>query len=125
MTQRSKILRSFLGKFSKNLEFVYSFLSPGEDEYQPKGTAFIEVEDDINPFLSGVRLTIIPSGVSLNTNLKNLSGGQKALGGFAYYMAIAITTKAKLVVLDEVDASMDSITKTHMLKFIDFIKKGK
>lgn len=71
------------------------------------GTAFLDLEDTEDPFNGGVRFTAMPP-LKRFFDVNQLSGGERTLAAIALIFAVQAYQRPPFLVLDEVDASLDT-----------------
>lgn len=101
-----------LRRLEKNFKEIFSSLST-------KGEAFLELENQENPFNGGVNITVKIAG-NKYMDIKSLSGGEKTLTALAFIFAIQEHEPASFYLFDEVDAALD---KHNSEKLADLIAK--
>ncbi|MGM5487834.1 MAG: chromosome segregation protein SMC [Nanobdellota archaeon] len=96
--KKSRFLETF-AKVNDHFSTIFEKLSS-------KGEAYLEIEDEENPFESGMIVRVKLSG-SKYMDLRSLSGGEKTLTALAFIFAIQECEPATFYILDEVDAALD------------------
>ncbi|PIZ56912.1 chromosome segregation protein SMC, partial [Candidatus Woesearchaeota archaeon CG_4_10_14_0_2_um_filter_57_5] len=103
----------FMGTFEKlNSQFMAFF-----QELSPKGEAFLEVENPVDPFLEGVTFKVRITGNKF-LDIRSLSGGEKTLTSLAFLFAIQEFEPASFYVMDEVDAALDNLNSEKLAKLV-------
>mmetsp|Transcript_10485 Transcript_10485/g.23833 ORF Transcript_10485/g.23833 Transcript_10485/m.23833 type:complete len:1232 (+) Transcript_10485:70-3765(+) len=113
---------AFLGCFRKvasEINGVYRHLTsnsagPGIDG----GSAFLDLEDIEEPFLGGVKFSVMPP-LKRYVEMGQLSGGERALAAMALLFAVYAYQQPPVLVLDEVDAPLDASNVDAVAKFLE------
>jgi chromosome segregation protein len=95
---------------NENFQAVYKDLSTG-------GLAYMELEDEANPFEGGLILKAQPPGKKV-TRLDALSGGEKSLTSMAFIFAIQRYDPSPFYYFDEVDQNLDAVNSELLAKMI-------
>lgn len=95
---------------NENFAAVYKDISMG-------GQAFMELENDANPFEGGLILKAQPPGKKV-TRLDSLSGGEKSLTSMAFIFAIQRYDPSPFYYFDEVDQNLDAVNSELLAKMI-------
>ncbi|GFE53668.1 structural maintenance of chromosome 1 [Babesia ovis] len=102
---------------------IYRSLSAqdGNDE-TTGGTAFLTLDDDVSgsvsePFLCSIRYNTMPP-MKKFLDLSLQSGGEKALSSLALLLALHSFRRSPFVVLDEIDANLDSMKVSNLVSFL-------
>ncbi|MDO8740100.1 MAG: chromosome segregation protein SMC [Candidatus Woesearchaeota archaeon] len=82
-----------------------------------KGDAFLELENEQNPFEGGVKIKVRIIGNKF-LDIRSLSGGEKTLTALAFIFSIQEHQPASFYVLDEVDAALDKHNSEKFAKLI-------
>ena len=82
-----------------------------------KGDAFLQVENEENPFEEGVMIKVRLSGNKF-MDITGLSGGEKTLTALAFIFAIQEHQPASFYLFDEVDAALDKKNSQKLAEFI-------
>lgn len=81
------------------------------------GTAYLHVEDQNEPYLSGIKFTAMPPAKRFR-DMDQLSGGEKAVAALALLFAIHKYKAVPFFIMDEVDADLDSTNVKRVAKYI-------
>eukprot|EP00371_Babesia_bovis_P001743 XP_001610390.1 structural maintenance of chromosome 1-like protein [Babesia bovis T2Bo] len=86
------------------------------------GSAFLTLDDDISgsvsePFLCSIRYNTMPPAKKF-LDLSLQSGGEKALSSLALLLALHSFRRSPFVVLDEIDANLDSSKVRNLVSFL-------
>ncbi|HUR62610.1 MAG TPA: chromosome segregation protein SMC [Candidatus Thermoplasmatota archaeon] len=95
---------------NENFAAVYGLLSAG-------GQAYMEFEDDADPFQGGLILKAQPMGKKV-TRLDALSGGEKSLTSMAFIFALQRYDPSPFYYFDEVDQNLDAVNSELLAKMI-------
>lgn len=110
--------------FLKTFEKINEYFKEIFKKLAPKGEAFLELEDEENPFNGGLKLQ-----VRLNKSnfieLRSLSGGEKALTALSFLFALQEYEPSGFYILDEVDAPLDPMNSKELGRWIkEYSKKA-
>ena len=92
--------------FMKTFTVVNSQFQDFFSQLSSKGSAYLEIENDADPFSGGVFIKVNLSGKKY-MDIRSLSGGEKTMTALAFISAIQEHEPAPFYVLDEVDAALD------------------
>jgi chromosome segregation protein len=95
---------------NENFSAVYKDISLG-------GQAFMELENEEDPFAGGLILKAQPPGKKV-TRLDSLSGGEKSLTSMAFIFAIQRYDPSPFYYFDEVDQNLDAVNSELLAKMI-------
>ncbi len=90
-------------------------------ELYPTSEGSLRLENEADPFNSGLLIEIKPRGRE-GIGIDSLSGGEKTLTALAFLMAMQSVTPSPFYILDEVDASLD---QENVLRLTRFLKNRK
>ena len=83
------------------------------------GTANLLISDRFDkPFESPIIFDFCPPGKRHGVDLDMLSGGEKTMAALAFVFALAQVMKPSLLLMDEVDAFLDSENVAEICSFI-------
>mmetsp|Transcript_41940 Transcript_41940/g.98382 ORF Transcript_41940/g.98382 Transcript_41940/m.98382 type:complete len:1245 (-) Transcript_41940:89-3823(-) len=82
------------------------------------GSAFLDLEDTEEPFLGGVKFSVMPP-LKRYIELGQLSGGERALAAMALLFSVYSFQKPPLLVLDEVDAPLDASNVDALANYLE------
>lgn len=94
----------------KQFKDIFSSLSS-------KGEAFLELENEEDPFAGGLNIRVRLSGKKF-MDIRSLSGGEKTMTALAFLFAIQEHQPASFYVLDEVDAALDKKNSERLSKLV-------
>lgn len=103
--------------FMKNFDVVNEIFKNFFSKLTTKGEAFLEMEDQENPFNAGVEIKVKLSSKKF-MDIKSLSGGEKTLTALAFIFAIQDHNPASFYVMDEVDAALDKHNSEKLSQLI-------
>ncbi len=83
----------------------------------PGGRGRLRMVDRSDPLGSGVEIRAQPLGKRV-TRLSLLSGGERAMGALAFLFALIRTRPCPFYLLDEVDATLDSVNLHRVLEMV-------
>lgn len=95
---------------NENFSAVYKEVSLG-------GQAYMELENEADPFVGGLILKAQPPGKKV-TRLDSLSGGEKSLTSMAFIFAIQRYDPSPFYYFDEVDQNLDAVNSELLAKMI-------
>jgi structural maintenance of chromosome 1 len=81
------------------------------------GAASLDVEDEDEPYLSGVRYHAMPP-LKRFRDMEHLSGGEKTMAALALLFAVHTFAPSPFFVLDEVDAALDHANTTQLAQYV-------
>lgn len=108
----------FLNTFdilNKNFGEIFRTLSS-------KGEAYLCLENEADPFLGGVTISVKLSSKKF-MDIRSLSGGEKTMTALALIFAIQEHEPASFYVLDEVDAALDKRNSEHLAELVKAYSK--
>lgn len=106
-----------LNVVDKNFRDIFSRLTT-------KGLAFLELENDDDPFEGGLRIKVKLTGEKF-LDLRSLSGGEKTLTALAFLFSIQEHEPAPFYIMDEVDAALDKHNSEKLAGLIrDYCKNA-
>ena len=81
------------------------------------GSASLDVEDEDEPYLSGVKYHAMPP-LKRFRDMEHLSGGEKTMAALALLFAVHTYAPSPFFVLDEVDAALDHANTTQLARYV-------
>jgi structural maintenance of chromosome 1 len=81
------------------------------------GQAYLDVEEEDEPYLSGVKYHATPPGKRFR-DMEHLSGGEKTMAALALLFAIHTYAPSPFFVLDEVDAALDVANTLRLANYV-------
>ncbi|MEM3127347.1 MAG: hypothetical protein QW331_04760, partial [Candidatus Woesearchaeota archaeon] len=103
--------------FFKTFETVNETFKMFFNQLSTKGEAFLEIENQENPFEAGVEIKVRLSGQKF-LDIRSLSGGEKTMTALAFIFAIQEHDPASFYILDEVDAALDKHNSEKLAKLV-------
>lgn len=85
-----------------------------------ESVAFVQAENEEEPYLGGTSLICVPPHKSSFFNISVLSGGEQTIATLAFIFALNsyINPQSNFMLLDEVDAALDSNARENLVGFI-------
>lgn len=81
------------------------------------GAASLDVEDEEEPYLSGVKYHAMPP-LKRFRDMEHLSGGEKTMAALALLFAVHTYAPSPFFVLDEVDAALDNANTQQLAQYV-------
>lgn len=81
------------------------------------GTAFLNVENEDEPFESGLKFSAMPPSKRFR-DIESLSGGEKSVAALALLFAIQAYQPSPFFVMDEIDAALDNANVNRVSMFL-------
>ncbi|WPG98069.1 Hypothetical protein R9X50_00085400 [Acrodontium crateriforme] len=81
------------------------------------GQASLDIEDENEPYLSGVKYHAMPP-LKRFRDMEHLSGGEKTMAALALLFAIHTYAPSPFFVLDEVDAALDNANTGQLAQYV-------
>ncbi|KAF2770020.1 condensin complex component SMC1 [Teratosphaeria nubilosa] len=81
------------------------------------GRASLDVEDEDEPYLSGVKYNAMPP-LKRFRDMEHLSGGEKTMAALALLFAVHTFAPSPFFVLDEVDAALDNSNTAQLAEYV-------
>ncbi|KAF5741846.1 hypothetical protein HS088_TW10G00852 [Tripterygium wilfordii] len=101
---------------SSNIDKIYKQLTKS-NTHPLGGTAYLNLENDDDPFLHGIKYTAMPPTKRFR-DMEQLSGGEKTVAALALLFAIHSFKPSPFFILDEVDAALDNLNVAKVAGFI-------
>ncbi|KAK0520226.1 Structural maintenance of chromosomes protein 1 [Tilletia horrida] len=114
--RRCELFNKAYKHISERIDKVYKALTAGKAAPMG-GVAYLSLEDDEEPYLSGVKYHAMPP-MKRFRDMDQLSGGEKTMAALALLFAIHSYHPAPFFVLDEVDAALDSQNVAKVSNYI-------
>ncbi|KAE8234045.1 hypothetical protein CF326_g913 [Tilletia indica] len=114
--RRCELFNKAYKHISERIDKVYKALTAGKAAPMG-GVAYLSLEDDEEPYLSGVKYHAMPP-MKRFRDMDQLSGGEKTMAALALLFAIHSYQPAPFFVLDEVDAALDSQNVAKVSNYI-------
>ncbi|KAK5126623.1 hypothetical protein LTR85_009557 [Meristemomyces frigidus] len=81
------------------------------------GQASLDVEDEEEPYLSGIKYHAMPP-LKRFRDMEHLSGGEKTMAALALLFAVHTYAPSPFFVLDEVDAALDNANTAQLAQYV-------
>nr|POE77457.1 structural maintenance of chromosomes protein 1 [Quercus suber] len=81
------------------------------------GEASLDAEDDVEPYLYGIRYHAKPA-LKKFRDMEHLSGGEKTMAALALLFAVHTFAPSPFFVLDEVDAALDNANTSQLARYV-------
>jgi len=104
--ERIRLFMECFLKVSAEIGTIYKRLTENASNHDG-GSAYLDLEDQTDPFAAGVKFTAIPPAKRY-TDIGELSGGERTLAAIALLFAVHAFKRPPFLVLDEVDAHLDA-----------------
>ncbi len=115
-TQRHEKFMEAFNHISAAIDGIYKSLTQS-DQCPFGGKASLQLENNQDPYLHGVKFTAMPPMKTLR-GMEQLSGGERTVAALALLFAIHSFHPSPFFVLDEVDAALDNVNVTKVSNFI-------
>ena len=113
---RCDLFNKAFDHISSKIDHVYKELT--KSKISPKGgSAYLVLENSEEPYLGGLQFSAIPPAKTFR-GIDHLSGGEKTMAAVALLFAVQSVFPAPFIVLDEVDAALDSINVQRVADYI-------
>ncbi|KAL5068070.1 hypothetical protein RYX36_018957 [Vicia faba] len=99
-----------------NIDKIYKQLTKS-NTHPLGGTAYLNLENDDDPFLHGMKYTAMPPTKRFR-DMEQLSGGEKTVAALALLFSIHSYRPSPFFILDEVDAALDNLNVAKVAGFI-------
>ncbi|NQU97903.1 chromosome segregation protein SMC [Candidatus Woesearchaeota archaeon] len=109
-SKKKELFMSTFNVVNSNFKRIFLTLST-------KGEAFMEMEDEKDPFMGGVEIKVRITGRKF-MDIRSLSGGEKTLTALAFIFAVQEHEPAPFYILDEVDAALDKKNSEKLAELI-------
>jgi chromosome segregation protein len=109
-TRKKAALMEVFTAINENFRAVYAQISVG-------GTAYMELENEADPFQGGLILKAQPPGKKV-LRLDALSGGEKSLTSMAFIFALQRYDPSPFYYFDEVDQNLDAVNSELLSRMI-------
>lgn len=113
---RMDLFKKAFDQISDQIGEVYRALTKTQS-FPLGGSASLDVEDDEEPYLSGVKYHAMPP-LKRFRDMEHLSGGEKTMAALALLFAIHQFKPSPFFVLDEVDAALDHANTTQLAQYV-------
>ena len=114
--QRMELFNKAFSHIKDQIQPVYKDLTKS-NSWPLGGQAYLDVEDEDEPYLSGVKYHATPPGKRFR-DMEHLSGGEKTMAALALLFAIHTYAPSPFFVLDEVDAALDVANTSKLANYV-------
>jgi structural maintenance of chromosome 1 len=114
--QRMDLFNTAFSHISEQIGRVYRELTK-TPSFPLGGAASLDVEDEDEPYLSGVRYHAMPP-LKRFRDMEHLSGGEKTMAALALLFAVHTFAPSPFFVLDEVDAALDHANTMQLAQYV-------
>ncbi|KAF2863314.1 RecF/RecN/SMC protein [Piedraia hortae CBS 480.64] len=111
-SRRQELFNKAYKHISQQITPIYKELTK-TPHFPLGGSASLDIEDEVEPYLSGVKYHAMPP-LKRFREMDSLSGGEKTMAALALLFAIHTFAPSPFFVLDEVDAALD-VNNTQQL----------
>lgn len=110
--QRGEMFMVYFNRVAEEMPKIYRHLTG------LGGTASVLITDSTEmPFESQIVFDFCPAGKRHGTDIEQLSGGEKSIAALSYMLALAAVTKPHMMIMDEVDAFLDTENVQYVTKY--------
>ncbi|KAL2323430.1 hypothetical protein Fmac_027809 [Flemingia macrophylla] len=113
---RYNLFMDAFNHISGNIDKIYKQLTKS-NTHPLGGTAYLNLENDDDPFLHGIKYTAMPPTKRFR-DMEQLSGGEKTVAALALLFSIHSYKPSPFFILDEVDAALDNLNVSKVAGFI-------
>ncbi|XP_047336819.1 structural maintenance of chromosomes protein 1 [Impatiens glandulifera] len=114
--RRCGLFMEAFNHISGNIDKIYKQLTKS-DTHQLGGTAYLNLDNEDEPFLHGIKYTAMPPTKRFR-DMEQLSGGEKTVAALALLFSIHSYRPSPFFILDEVDAALDNLNVAKVAGFI-------
>ncbi|KAK7345769.1 hypothetical protein VNO77_16380 [Canavalia gladiata] len=114
--KRYDLFMDAFNHISGNIDKIYKQLTKSST-HPLGGTAYLNLENDDDPFLHGIKYTAMPPTKRFR-DMEQLSGGEKTVAALALLFSIHSYKPSPFFILDEVDAALDNLNVAKVAGFI-------
>ncbi|KAI4340179.1 hypothetical protein MLD38_025042 [Melastoma candidum] len=114
--KRYEFFMEAFSHISGNIDKIYKQLTKSST-HPLGGTAYLNLENDDDPFLHGIKYTAMPPTKRFR-DMEQLSGGEKTVAALALLFSIHSYRPSPFFILDEVDAALDNLNVSKVAGFI-------
>lgn len=115
-TRRMELFNKAFNHIKDQIAPVYKDLTKSSS-WPLGGQAYLDVEEEDEPYLSGVKYHATPPGKRFR-DMEHLSGGEKTMAALALLFAIHTYAPSPFFVLDEVDAALDVANTLRLASYV-------
>jgi len=114
--QRMALFNKAYNHISEQIGPVYRELTKTQS-FPLGGSASLDIEDEEEPYLSGVKYNAMPP-LKRFRDMEHLSGGEKTMAALALLFAVHTFAPSPFFVLDEVDAALDNANTAQLAQYV-------
>ncbi|KAL0772789.1 hypothetical protein Bca101_037940 [Brassica carinata] len=114
--KRYELFMEAFNHISSIIDKIYKQLTKS-NTHQMGGTAYLNLENEDDPFLHGIKYTTM-SPTKRFRDMEKLSGGEKTVAALALLFSIHSYRPSPFFILDEVDAALDNLNVAKVAQFI-------
>lgn len=114
--RRYELFMEAFDHIAKSIDTIYKQLTKSHT-HPLGGTAYLNLENDDDPFLHGIKYTAMPPTKRFR-DMEQLSGGEKTVAALALLFSIHSYKPSPFFILDEVDAALDNLNVAKVAGFI-------
>lgn len=114
--KRMDLFQKAFQHISEQIGPVYKELTKTQS-FPLGGNASLDVEEEDEPYLSGVKYHAMPP-LKRFRDMEHLSGGEKTMAALALLFAVHTYAPSPFFVLDEVDAALDHANTTQLAQYV-------
>ncbi|KAI3903802.1 hypothetical protein MKW92_009498 [Papaver armeniacum] len=114
--RRYELFTEAFNHISNNIDKIYKQLTKSST-HQLGGTAYLNLENEDDPFLHGIKYTAMPPTKRFR-DMEQLSGGEKTVAALALLFSFHSYKPSPFFILDEVDAALDNLNVAKIAGFI-------
>ncbi|CAA7403241.1 unnamed protein product [Spirodela intermedia] len=114
--RRYELFMEAFDHISRNIDKIYKLLTKSQT-HPLGGTAYLNLENEDDPFLHGIKYTAMPPTKRFR-EMEQLSGGEKTIAALALLFSIHSFKPSPFFILDEVDAALDNLNVAKVAAFI-------
>ncbi|XP_018491893.2 structural maintenance of chromosomes protein 1 [Raphanus sativus] len=114
--KRYELFMEAFNHISNIIDKIYKQLTKS-NTHQLGGTAYLNLENEDDPFLHGIKYTTMPPTKRFR-DMEQLSGGEKTVAALALLFSIHSYRPSPFFILDEVDAALDNLNVAKVAQFI-------
>ena len=116
--RRADVFLRFYDEVVSSIQYVYKRLTMKDQNFNMGGQIEIFLDDRQNPFDKSIHIYPSPPGKRVVYDVSALSGGEKTVAALSLLFALVQVKMPPLILLDEVDAFLDSQNVALVTDFI-------
>jgi len=114
--ERTERFMKCFNQIANKIDEVYKDLTKSQ-AYPLGGTAYLSLESQEDPFLSGIKFNAMPPTKRFR-DMEQLSGGERTVAALALLFSIHYFRPSPFFVMDEIDAALDNINVGKVSSYI-------